>query len=181
MALERSFREYLAQFSEKAEIRRGMALPLGTYEIDGGINFSLFSRHATAVRLELFAASSDAIAATSILLDPERNRTGDIWHVWIGGIGSGQLYGYRVDGPYRPQDGHRFNVHKLLLDPYATAITQMGAWEFAAARGEDVLASAAAAAPSMTDDAGSMPKCIFTPEEFHWHDAETPLVENRDL
>ena len=123
MALERSFREYLAQFSEKAEIRRGMALPLGTYEIDGGINFSLFSRHATAVRLELFAASSDAIAATSILLDPERNRTGDIWHVWIGGIGSGQLYGYRVDGPYRPQDGHRFNVHKLLLDPYATAIT----------------------------------------------------------
>src|SRR5450631_1192436 len=96
MSLERSFREYLARFSEKTDIRRGVALPLGTYEIDGGINFAVFSRHATAVRLELFTDPADAIATSSILLDPERNRTGDIWHVWIGGIGSGQLYSYRV-------------------------------------------------------------------------------------
>jgi glycogen operon protein len=173
-ALDGSFREYLARFSEKADVRRGVALPLGTLEIDGGINFALFSRHATSVRLELFADSSDAIATTSILLDPKRNRTGDIWHVWIGGIGPGQLYNYRVDGPYQPHQGHRFNVHKLLLDPYATAITPIGAWDFAAARGEDVLASAALAAPSMTDDAASMPKCIFTPKQFDWRDDQAP-------
>jgi isoamylase len=174
MALESSFRDLLAQFSENADIRRGVALPLGTNEIAGGINFAVFSRHATAVRLELFADPSDAIATTSILLDPERNRTGDIWHVWVGGLGSGQLYSYRVEGPYQPHEGHRFNVHKLLLDPYATAIAQMGVWDFASARGEDALAAAAAAAPSMTDDAASMPKCIFTPQHFHWHDDQAP-------
>ena len=61
-------------------------------------------------------------------LDPARNRTGDVWHVWIEGIRSGQLYAYRVDGPYQPQDGHRFNFNKLLLDPFATAITRLPIW-----------------------------------------------------
>ena len=70
-------------------------------------------------------------------MDPVRHRTGDVWHVWVRGIASGQLYGYRIDGPYQPEEGHRFNAHKLLLDPFATAIAGVSDWNFAAARGYD--------------------------------------------
>ena len=69
--------------------------------------------------------------------DPARHRTGDIWHVWLRGIPEGQLYGYRVEGPYQPEQGHRFNPHKLLLDPFARAIAGITDWDFAAARGYD--------------------------------------------
>ena len=66
----------------------------------------------------------DAMPARVIDLDPARNRTGDVWHVWVEGIRPGQLYAYRVDGPYQPSEGHRFNFNKLLLDPFATAISR---------------------------------------------------------
>ena len=92
-----------------------MPLPLGTSACGEGVNFALFSRHASRVRLELFDRPEDATAARVIDLDPARHRTGDVWHVWIEGIPAGQLYGYRVDGPYQPENGHRFNFHKLLL------------------------------------------------------------------
>jgi isoamylase len=88
-----------------------------------GANFALFSRRATAIRLELYKQPAAPEPYRRIPLDPVRHRTGDIRHIWVQGLRSGQLYGYRVEGPFRPEEGHRFNSHKLLLDPYATAIT----------------------------------------------------------
>jgi glycogen operon protein len=88
------------------EVRSGVPLPLGIHEFDGGANFSFFSRHASYVRLELFNYASDAIPSRTIELDPANNHTGDIWHVWVNGIKSGQLYAYRVGGPYEPGAGH---------------------------------------------------------------------------
>ncbi|MEO7773194.1 MAG: glycogen debranching protein GlgX [Steroidobacteraceae bacterium] len=170
---ERPLREYLAEVCEHA-VRRGAPKPAGTHEVDGGINFSFFSRHASRVRLELFAGAADATPARAIDLDPTRNRTGDIWHVWVGGIGSGQFYAYRVDGPYDPKQGHRFNFNKLLLDPFATAITHLPVWDFGAARGDAAGASATDPELSTVDDAAAMPKCVFTREHFDWHDDRPP-------
>ena len=67
-----------------------------------------------------------------------------MWHVWVQGLTPGQLYAYRVDGPYEPGAGHRYNVNKLLLDPRATAITQLPPWSFDAARGYDAETGCAA-------------------------------------
>ena len=120
---ERPLHDYVTEVSERTDVRVGVPLPLGTYARGGGVNFAFFSRHASRVRLELFDHGEDATAARVIDLDPARNRTGDVWHVWIEGIRPGQLYAYRVDGPYQPKDGHRFNFNKLLIDPFATAIS----------------------------------------------------------
>ena len=96
----------------------------------------------SAVTPAAFDSSCSTIPKTqrppgSIDLDSARNRTGDVWHVWVKGIGPGQLYAYRVDGPYEPSEGHRFNFNRLLLDPFATAISQLPPWDFASARGYD--------------------------------------------
>ncbi len=155
-------------------MRRGAPLPLGTCEFDGGVNFALFSRHASRVRLELFDHPEDATAARKIDLDPSRNRTGDVWHVWIEGIRPGQLYAYRVDGPYQPEEGHRFNFNKLLLDPFATAISRLPAWDFAAARGCDPSAPQQDLVLSKLDNSGSTPKCIFINEPFEWDGDQPP-------
>jgi len=149
-------------------------LPLGTSACGEGVNFALFSRHASRVRLELFDRPEDATAARVIDLDPERNRTGDVWHVWIEGIPAGQLYGYRVDGPYQPENGHRFNFHKLLLDPCATAISRPPIWEFGPARGYDPSVLDGDPPCSTVDDAAAMPKCVFTREHFRGHEDRPP-------
>lgn len=149
-------------------------MPLGTSESEGGVNFALFSRHASRVRLELFDKHSDATPARVVDFDSARNRTGDVWHVWVEGIRPGQLYAYRVDGPYQPEEGHRFNFNKLLLDPFATAITPLPDWDFGLARGYDPDAPEQDLIFSKLDDAGAMPKCVFTHEHFHWHD-DQPL------
>jgi len=149
-------------------------LPLGTSESEGGVNFSFFSRHASRVRLELFDQPADATPSKVIDFDPARNRTGDVWHVWVEGIHSGQLYGYRVDGPYQPKEGHRFNFNKLLLDPFATAISPLPDWDFGPARGYDPSVQDSDLVCSKVDDAGAMPKCVFTHEHFDWHD-DQPL------
>ncbi len=173
-APERPLHDYVADVSEHTEVRRGVPLPLGTHESGGGVNFALFSRHASRVRLELFDRAADATPAKVIDFDPARNRTGDVWHVWLKGIRPGQLYAYRVDGPYQPRDGHRFNFNKLLLDPFATAISRVPNWDFGLARGYDPAAPEPDLVCSSTDDAGAMPKCVFTQEHFHWQD-DLPL------
>ncbi len=146
---------------------------MGTHESGGGVNFALFSRHASRIRLELFDQPADAKPARVIDFDPARNRTGDVWHVWLEGIRPGQLYAYRVDGPYQPGEGHRFNFNKLLLDPFATAISPLPDWDFGPARGYDP-AQTQDPISSKLDDAGAMPKCVFTCEHFRWHD-DQPL------
>ena len=171
---ERHLHEYVAEVSERTDVHVGVPLPLGTHAHGEGVNFAFFSRHASRVRLELFDHPEDAAAARLIDLDPARNRTGDVWHVWIEGIRPGQLYAYRVDGPYQPRDGHRFNFNKLLLDPFATAISQSSDWDFGPARGYDQSSPERDLVFSKVDDAGAMPKCVFTHEYFHWHD-DRPL------
>jgi glycogen operon protein len=147
---------------------------LGAHAHGEGVNFALFSRHATRVRLELFDHAEDATAARVIDLDPARHRTGDVWHVWIEGIRPGQLYAYRVDGPYQPSAGHRFNFNKLLLDPLATAISGLPTWGFGPARGYDPSVPDGDSGRSAVDDAGAMPKCVFTHEHFDWHEDRRP-------
>jgi isoamylase len=171
---ERQLDDYVADVSECTGIRRGAPLPLGTHERGGGVNFAIFSRNATRVRLELYGHPEDAAPVRVIDLDSASNRTGDVWHVWVEGIGSGQLYAYRMDGPYEPGEGHRFNFNRLLLDPFATAISRLPPWDFASARGYDPLAPEQDLTRSKLDNSRSMPKCIFVNESFEWHGDQPP-------
>ena len=168
---ERPLPQYVEEVRETAEITRGFPLPLGARAYMGGVNFALFSRNARRVQLELFADCSDVTPTRSIEFDPVRNRTGDVWHVWIKGIKPGQLYGYRVDGPYEPGAGHRFNFNKLLLDPRATAITTIPPWDFDTARGYD---PDDPSRPSPIDNGAVAPKCVFTRLLFDWQDDRPP-------
>ena len=170
----RELHDYISETSEHADVRAGSPLPLGTQEQGGGVNFAIFSRWASRVRLELFDHPEDAAPARVIDLDSGRNRTGDVWHVWVEGIGPGQLYAYRVDGPYKPAEGHRFNFNRLLLDPFATAISRLPPWDFASARGYDPLAPEQDLALSKLDNSRSMPKCVFVNDPFEW-DGDQPL------
>ena len=171
---QRELHDYISEISERADVRAGSPLPLGTQERGGGVNFAIFSRHASRVRLELFDHPEDAAPARVIDLDSARNRTGDVWHVWVEGIGPGQLYAYRVDGPYEPSEGHRFNFNRLLLDPFATAISRLPPWDFASARGYDPSAPEQDLALSKLDNSRSMPKCVFVNEPFEWDGDQPP-------
>ncbi len=97
-----------------------------------------------------------------------------MWHVWVDGIRPGQLYGYRVDGSYLPCEGQRFNFARLLLDPFATAISRLDNWDFGKALGYDPSAPERDLACSKVDDAAAMPKCVFTHEHFHWNEDQQP-------
>jgi len=104
------------------QLAPGRSTPLGATLIDGGVNFSVFSRNCLAVELLLFDREDDPQPARVIPLDPEKNRTYHYWHAWVPGIGSGQVYGYRVYGPLQPADGMRFDSSKILLDPYGRSV-----------------------------------------------------------
>ena len=166
--------QYVQDVNESSDVRAGAPLPLGATQRGVGVNFALFCRYATWVRLELFDQPQDRTPARSIALDSAHHRTGDVWHVWVEGILPGQLYGYRVGGPYQPEKGHRFNPNKLLLDPFATALTCLDIWDFGPARGYDPSSSRADLSFSELDDAGVMPKSIFMHEHFDW-DGDQPL------
>lgn len=150
------------------EVRAGSPLPFGAHHHAGGVNFTLFSRHATRVLLVLYDSPAARSPTRVLDLDPARHRTGDIWHVWVRGIVPGQLYGFRIDGPYQPAEGHRFNVHKLLLDPLATALVGTQNWNFEAARGYDSSSSLSDLSFSTVDNAGCTPKCMLTDAHFDW-------------
>ena len=171
---QRELRDYISEISERADIRAGSPLPLGTQERGGGVNFAIFSRYASRVRLEFFDHPEDAAPVRAIDLDSAHNRTGDVWHIWVNGIGSGQFYAYRVDGPYEPNQGHRFNFKKLLLDPFATAISHLPPWDFKAAQGYDPSSPGKDLTPSKLDNARSMPKCVFLNDPFNWAGDQPP-------
>lgn len=160
--------------TQATDVRRGTPLPMGAYAYGEGVNFALFSRHASRVLLELFELPEDAEPVKTIELDATHNRTGDIWHVWVKGIRPGQLYAYRLDGPYQPWNGHRFNVHKLVLDPYARAISSIPTWDFGPARSNDDSEMKQYPTYSRLESASAMPKCIFTHDEFDWQDDLPP-------
>jgi glycogen operon protein len=102
--------------------KAGHSAPLGATVVDGGVNFSLFSRSATGVELLLFDRADDGRPACVIPLDPVANHTYHYWHVCVPGIQPGQLYGYRVAGPSDPTHGRWFDPTKVLLDPYGRGV-----------------------------------------------------------
>jgi glycogen operon protein len=108
-------------------VSRGHCRPFGATPQARGVNFALFSRHATGVTLVLFAEGREEPLA-EIPLDPAVNKTGDVWHVFVHGLGPGTLYGYRVHGPFAPDKGKRFNPRTVLLDPYARALSGGHRW-----------------------------------------------------
>jgi isoamylase len=110
------------------EIRHGHPLPLGATLQRGGINFAVFSRHATEVTLVLFPRG-ETRAALELPLDPRQNRTGDVWHVLVNGLDFGLGYGFRVGkSPNLEPRIHRFDPRRVLLDPYARAVAGLEAW-----------------------------------------------------
>ncbi|MEM8559647.1 MAG: glycogen debranching protein GlgX [Bacteroidota bacterium] len=108
------------------KVKRGEPYPLGATWDGLGVNFALYSRHAERVELLLFDDPNDAEPA---VVEDLPEKTGPIWHGYIQNLRPGQLYGYRVHGPYRPSEGHRFNPNKVLLDPYAKAIGRPLRWD----------------------------------------------------
>ena len=100
----------------------GHSSPIGATVVDGGVNFSLFSRSATGVELLLFDRDDDARPARVLRLDPAANLTYHYWHVCVPGVQPGQLYGYRVAGPSNPAHRMRFDPAKVLLDPYGRGV-----------------------------------------------------------
>ena len=102
----------------------GRPSPIGATVVDGGANFSLFSRTATGVELLFFDREDAAAPARVVSLDPVANRTYHYWHTFVPGVTAGQLYSYRVRGPYAPERGLRFDPDKVLLDPYGKCVAR---------------------------------------------------------
>jgi glycogen operon protein len=100
----------------------GRSAPLGATVVDGGANFSLYSRTAEGVDLLLFDRDDDRAPARVVPVDPAANRTYHYWHVYLPGVRAGQIYAYRVHGPSDPERGLRFDASKVLLDPYGRGV-----------------------------------------------------------
>ncbi|TDX58996.1 glycogen debranching protein GlgX [Orenia marismortui] len=112
---------------EGIKIRRGKALPFGATIVPGGVNFSIFSKHATSCELVLFKKHEQEPYA--IIPFPDEFRIGNVFTMMVFDINHEDIeYGYRMDGPYKPKEGHRFNENKILLDPYAKAIAGREEW-----------------------------------------------------
>ena len=138
----------------------GAPWPLGASFDGRGVNFALFSANATRVELCLFDAADSR--ETMRLTLPEY--TNEVWHGHVSGLEPGQLYGYRVHGPYEPRAGHRFNPHKLLLDPYARLHKGQLRWDDALFGYQIGSKRAADLAVDERDSAPYMPKCVVVGE-----------------
>ncbi|GHV70434.1 glycogen operon protein GlgX homolog [Spirochaetia bacterium] len=153
----------------------GKALPLGATVTGEGINFAVFSRHASAVSLILFESADKKSPRTEIFLPKEKHKTGDIWHCSIRGLKAGTCYLYRVEGPYNPEKGFRYNCNKALLDPYAKAVTDISSWDLGKCLGYDPAASGRDLSYSYYDDTDEQPRCIvMDDDDFDWQ-GDRPL------
>lgn len=123
-------------------------LPYGPILHDKGVQFVVFSRSATAMRVLLYDLVTDRDPVDIVELDPSSDRWGDIWSVFVPGIGAGQLYHIQADGPFEPRQGHRFDGKARLIDPYARALAG------------DFLPS--------TDGIIRPPKCVVVDDYFDW-------------
>jgi glycogen operon protein len=147
--------------------RPGRPYPLGATWDGEGVNFALFSENATGVDLCLFDVEHQEQESHQLPLD---ECTDQVWHVYLPEVRPGQLYGYRVHGPYDPPAGHRFNPAKLLIDPYAKAFTGIVKWSDAmfgyrvGQPKEDLLMDE-------RNNAANVPKCVVVDQSFSWgHD-----------
>jgi isoamylase len=146
----------------KADECRGRCSPLGATALPAGVNFCIYSRSATAVELLLFNGEDDAQAERIITLDSAANRTFYYWHIFVPDVRPGQIYGYRVDGPFDPASGMRFDPSKVLLDPYARGVVVPRSYNHDAARRQG-------------DDASSaMKSVVVDPSSYDW-DGDEPL------
>lgn len=150
------------------ETRPGRPFPLGATLDPDGVNIAVFSRYATKVMLCLF---DDDGNEHQIITLPERE--GHVWHGYFPGMKAGQQYGFRMDGPYAPEEGHRFNPFKLLIDPYAKKLTGHPKWHdalFAYQAGhkdKDLSFDTADSAPYM-------PRSVVVDPSFDWGGQERP-------
>ena len=160
----------------KINIYPGSPFPLGATFDGQGVNFALYAEHAAEVELCLFAHIEDDVEQTKIKI---AERTHQIWHVYIPELKPGQLYGYRVYGPYDPKQGLRFNSNKLLLDPYAKAINGAFTWS-------DELFGYQVGHPegdlsfSETDSAPFVPKSVVIDSTYDWEGDRAPKIAYHD-
>jgi glycogen operon protein len=148
----------------------GQPYPLGATWDGAGVNFALFSENATAVELCLFDSPE---AETESRRIPLAERTDLVWHAYLPEARPGQLYGYRVAGPYEPQSGHRFNPHKLLVDPYAKSLAATIRWD-EAVFGYTIGDERADLSFDERDSAPFVPKCVVVDPAFSWGEDERP-------
>jgi isoamylase len=144
----------------------GSAAPLGATWDGEGVNFSIFSEHGEGVELCLFDQPKAEEESDRIEM---QERTDLIWHCYLPDIRPGQLYGYRVHGPYEPEKGHRFNPHKLLIDPYAKAISGAIRWSDAL-YGYPIGDTEEDLVIDTRNSAGGMPKGVVIDQAFAWGD-----------
>src|SRR5258706_5417462 len=147
------------------QVWQGLSYPLGATVMDEGVNFALFSENATGVDLCLFDRADAPHETVRIRM---AEHTDQVWHCFLPGMKAGQLYGYRVYGPYEPKEGHRFNPAKLLVDPYAKAIAgevewceEMFGYQTSAAKDADLTID-------QRDNAFGVPKCVAVASRFDW-------------
>lgn len=157
------------------KIRAGAAGALGATARDGGVNFAVFSRFATQMTVCLF--DDDARTETAWFDLPEHD--GDIWHGFCPDIGAGQLYGLRAHGPYRPDEGHRFNPNKLLMDPYARRYAGDLVWDDAL-YGYDRGSSAGDLSFDTRDSAHFVPKSVVSAPGQPFDGAPSPRHAHSD-
>ncbi|MFD2572939.1 glycogen debranching protein GlgX [Spirosoma soli] len=159
------------------ESKPGKPYPLGATYDGEGVNFALFSESSTSAYLCLYDSADPSQETTMI---PIVERTELVWHIYVEGLQPGQLYGFRVDGPYDPQAGLFFNPNKLLLDPYARAINaplnHNDAWlgyDYEEAEGEETKHLVM----SSVDSGPSMPKSVVIDSSaFDWEDDVAPAI-----
>jgi glycogen operon protein len=152
----------MAKHTLKQNSKTGSSHPLGATLRGGGANFSLFSRSASRVDLLLFDRAGDAKPSRVLELDPYLHRTYHYWHAFVPGVKAGQLYGYRVHGPFEPARGMRFDPAKVLLDPYGRGVVAPPNYS-----------RAAAAEPG--DNAGTAMKSVVAdPTAYDW-EGDAPL------
>jgi glycogen operon protein len=152
----------------------GRPYPLGATSSSKGTNFAVFSEGATRVDLCLFDAVGKQTDCVTL-----RERTAHVWHCLLSDIKPGQLYGYRVHGPWEPEKGRRFNPAKLLIDPYAKAISGKVDWK-APIFGHDA-ASGNDLKIDTQDSAAGIPKCVVIESKFDWEGdcrPELPLADS---
>jgi glycogen operon protein len=162
----------------RKSIERGRPYPLGATSVGDSVNFAVYSRHASEVFLLLFDTPNGEPTDTIRLPDREKF----VWHVAVNGVGPGQLYGYKVKGEYRPEQGLRFNDAKLLMDPYAKAVTGkfhnpdnlLLAYDSRSGGGDLVR--------DTRDNGGVVPKAIVIDDEaFDWQDDVSPALALEQL
>jgi len=155
-------------------VENGKGVPLGATLTGTGVNFAVFSRNATAITVVLFESDKQDSPFREISLDSKRNKTGDVWHCHVRGLKAGAFYLFRADGPYIPEKGLRFNIHKTLIDPYAKALTSFDQWDLEACLGYNPGERSTDLSYSYRDDVGTQARCIVVDDAFDWQ-GDRPL------